>query len=189
MYWPKCRAAWRREAEVDADLALLKYDSAGNLAYLAQPRRGGRSTATPWPVSADGQERGGGRPGGRQARRRATSPPTPRRPTASSPSTTTRARSSGPSARSRRATIGVNALAFAADGSLYATGTTAGNLFGQAAIGSGDGYIRGYSATGKVTFSSPYGTTGGDKGAGIVVDGSSLVVAGIEGGEGGAAPL
>jgi hypothetical protein len=72
-------------------------------------------------------------------------------------------------------------VAFGADGSVYVAGTTASAMTpGGPATSGVDAYLRGYSATGKITFTTQYGTAGTDAPAGLVVDGNSVVVAGVE---------
>ncbi|WP_372786389.1 hypothetical protein [Phenylobacterium sp.] len=77
--------------------------------------------------------------------------------------------------------------AFGADGTVYVTGRAQGQMPGTSTpIGGYDGYIEAIktSATGKPTTTSAqtFGTTGQDKPAGMVVDGTSVVVASNEDG-------
>jgi hypothetical protein len=78
------------------------------------------------------------------------------------------------------ATDKATGVAFAADGSVYVTGTTSSAMPGAAAAGGQDAYLRGYSAAGSVKFTTQYGTAGTDSSAGLVVDGNSVLVAGVE---------
>jgi len=84
----------------------------------------------------------------------------------------------------------VNALTFADDGTLYVAGTTSSGIGGQAGQGGQDAYVQGFKPNAKgaafaysQTFTVQYGTTGTDKVSGIAVNGSSLVVAGLENGD------
>lgn len=74
-------------------------------------------------------------------------------------------------------------VAFAADGSLYVLGRTKGSLSGSTSAGGWDSYLRAYDATGKLASTTQFGTSGDDKPAGLAVDGTNVVVAGVEGGE------
>lgn len=88
-------------------------------------------------------------------------------------------------------------VAFAADGTVYVAGQTSGTIFaGGGKVGSTDSYVMGFSATKKPLYDglgsfaySPkqvsrlqYGSTGVDRNAGMVVSGSNLLVAGVENG-------
>ena len=72
-------------------------------------------------------------------------------------------------------------VAFAADGSVYVTGTAGSAMPGAAGVGGQDNYLRGYSAAGAIKFTTQYGAAGTDSSAGLVVDGNSVLVAGVEG--------
>jgi hypothetical protein len=81
----------------------------------------------------------------------------------------------------------VNQVAFGADGTVYVAGQSKSALpGGGAAQGDWDGYIEafGTDAAGKVStlFTQGYGGTGAEKPKGLVVDGDSLVVASVEDG-------
>jgi hypothetical protein len=80
-------------------------------------------------------------------------------------------------------------LAFGADGTVYVSGRAKSALPGSTSIGDYDGYIEAFAppdALGKVatTFTQTFGTAGGDRPAGMVLDGTSLVVAAVENGRG-----
>ncbi len=76
------------------------------------------------------------------------------------------------------------AVAFGADGSVYVGGRTQSTMPGAAGTAGGwDGYLSGYSATGKVEFTNQFGTTGTDGVSGIVVNGSDVYTSGIENGD------
>lgn len=76
-----------------------------------------------------------------------------------------------------------SAVGFGADGSVYVVGRSKGAMPGGAAIGNWDGYLRTISADGKLKSTSQFGTAGDDKIGGLVVDGTNVVVATVEGGE------
>ena len=76
-----------------------------------------------------------------------------------------------------------NAVAFGADGSVYVAGQTSGGLPGGQAVGGQDSYIQGYSAKGAKQFTTQFGTTGTDAATSLAVDGSTLIVGGVESGD------
>lgn len=77
-------------------------------------------------------------------------------------------------------------LAFGADGTLYVAGRTQSAKVGTSSIGGWDSYIEAFKpdATGKVQslFTQSFGTNAGDRPAGLVVDGTSVVTASVENG-------
>jgi hypothetical protein len=81
-----------------------------------------------------------------------------------------------------------NEVAFGADGTVYVQGRTSSGMPGSAGAGGSDTYLQAFKADaeGKIQslFTSTVGTAGSDKPAGMVVDGTSLVVASIEDGRG-----
>ena len=74
-------------------------------------------------------------------------------------------------------------VSFGADGSVYVLGRTKGTMLGQSSSGNWDSYMRAFSPEGKLQSTTQFGTSGEDKTAGIVVDGSNVVVTTVEGGE------
>ncbi|MDX2235923.1 MAG: hypothetical protein NW203_00025 [Hyphomonadaceae bacterium] len=77
------------------------------------------------------------------------------------------------------------ALAFGADGVLYAAGKTASALTGQIALGGEDSYLRAYSSTGQELFTRQFGTSGDDAASALHVrdEGggvTTVYVAGVE---------
>lgn len=78
-----------------------------------------------------------------------------------------------------------NAVAFGSDGSVYIAGQTQGSLPGATGGGSGQsGYLEGFSATGTKLFTTQFGSTGTSKATALAVDGSNVVVGGVENGDG-----
>jgi hypothetical protein len=81
-----------------------------------------------------------------------------------------------------------NEVAFGADGTVYVQGRTSSGLPGAAGVGASDTYLQAFKAdaAGKIQnlFTTTVGTAGIDKPAGMVVDGTSLVVASVENGRG-----
>jgi hypothetical protein len=166
-----------------ADVALMKYDAAGNLLYTRT--LGAASTASGYSlaVSADGASVAiaGSVTGvldngeaGKDAN------------TADSFVTVFDAAGEEKWTQRSTATLADKAtgVAFGADGSVYVTGSTSSSMtVGGAGTQGQDGYLRGYSATGKISFTTQFGTAGTDAPAGLVVDGNSVVVAGVENGQ------
>ena len=165
------------------DVALLKYDSAGALLYSRSLGAATDAQGYALTVSADGSQVavGGQVTGALNAGETIVDPK-------AADSFVTVYNAAGEEQWSQRngalSDDKVTGLAFAADGSLYATGSTSSTLPGQTwQGGQSDNYLRGFSATGKVTFTTEFGSTGVDKSASLVVDGSSVVVAGVENGD------
>lgn len=83
----------------------------------------------------------------------------------------------------------VTGLAFAADGSLYVTGDTASAMPGATAVGGQDIFVQGFTPAGsgaaaayKPAFTVQYGASTVDKAAGVAVSGGALYAAGVENG-------
>jgi hypothetical protein len=166
------------------DVALQKYDSAGNLVYTRTLGAENSATGYAIAVSADGSSVAvAGSVTG------ALDPNDPGESATSTNSfvseyntavgsenwTTTQASNAGDAA---------TGVAFGSNGSVYVTGTTQSALpNGGGEIGGQDGYLRSYSAAGTLTSNTQFGTTGTDKPAGIAVSGSSIYVAGSENGD------
>jgi hypothetical protein len=74
-------------------------------------------------------------------------------------------------------------VAFGADGTVYVLGRVKGAMTGQASNGGWDTYLRAFGADGRLQSTTQFGTAGDDKPAGLVVDGTNVVVASVEGGE------
>lgn len=82
-----------------------------------------------------------------------------------------------------RAEDEASSVGFGADGSVYVAGRTKGAMPTASASGSWDGYLRTFDVAGKLKSTTQFGTGGDDKMGGLVVDGTNVVVATIEGGE------
>jgi hypothetical protein len=80
--------------------------------------------------------------------------------------------------RGAKANDQVNAVAFAADGSVIVAGKTDSAFSGQVALGGADGYVRGYGASGAELFSRQFGSGGADSTTALLVRGSGA--SGIE---------
>jgi hypothetical protein len=172
-----------------SDVALRKYDSAGNLVYSRTLGAASNAAGYALAVSADGQQVAiaGSVTGALDSGDAGADAKT-------ADSFVAVFDSEGGQVFSQRrgatAADQVNALAFGADGTLYVAGTTSSGMGGQASLGQQDAYVQGFKANlpgsdfaYSQTFTVQYGTAGVDKVGGIAVDGSALVVAGVENGE------
>ncbi|HTI66437.1 MAG TPA: transcriptional regulator [Caulobacteraceae bacterium] len=169
-----------------ADVALMKYDSAGNLVYSRTLGAASKASGYALTVSADGSKvavagsvTGALDSGVVGADAKLTD------------SFVTVFDAQGQEVWTQRsgatADDQVNGVSFAADGSLYVTGTTASAMPGATAVGGQDAYIRGFkpNAAGDsyaTQFTTQYGTTGTDTPSSIAVNGTNLVAAGVENG-------
>lgn len=90
--------------------------------------------------------------------------------------------------RGARAADEANEVAFGADGTVYVQGRTSSGMPGSAGAGGSDTYLQAFKADtlGKVqsVFTTTIGTAGSDKPAGMVVDGTNIIVASVEDGRG-----
>lgn len=181
-----------QEIKGSKDVALLKYDSAGKLLYTRTLGAADQASGLALAVSADGKIAiAGSVTGGLEG---ATDGPLNSGATGSfatnSDSFVTLYDADGQEEwtqrRGARQADEATNLAFAADGTVYVAGRSKSTMPGTTAIGDWDGYIEAFKAdvTGKVStvFTQAFGSTGADKPAGLVVDGTSLVVASNENG-------
>ena len=165
------------------DVALMKYDSAGNLVYTrtlgAENSASGYSLA----VSADGSKvaiagsvTGALDPNNTgQSATSVNSFVSEYNAEGDEQWTTTQPSSAGDVA---------TGVAFGSDNSVYVTGTTQTGLPDAGShIGGQDAYVRSYSASGGIASTIEYGTTGTDTPGGIVVSNGSVYVAGSESGD------
>lgn len=167
------------------DVALMKYDSAGNLVFTRT--LGAASTASGYAlaVSAAGDVAVTGSvtgsldvgDGGADA---GNSPTT-------SDSFVTVFDSSGEETWTQRlGALGAdqaNAVAFGSDGSVYVAGKASSPMPGASAgFGGSDAYLTSFSATGAHQFTQQFGTTGADSASSIAVDGSTVYTGSVENG-------
>jgi hypothetical protein len=176
------------------DVALMKYDSAGNLVYSRTLGAADEANGLGLAVSADGQVAVAGSVKGVLSG--AVNGPTNSGPTGDnadySDSFVTLYDADGQEVwtqrRGARLDDEASQVAFADDGTVYVAGRSKSAVPGTDSIGGWDNYVEGFKtdATGKPTtlFAQSFGTTGDDRPAGLVVDGSSVVVASVEQGRG-----
>jgi hypothetical protein len=168
--------------EGSQDVALMKYDSAGNLVYTrtlgAESSASGYSLA----VSADGSKVAvaGSVTGNLD-------PGDPGESSTSTNSFVSEFNSEGDeqwtTMQPSNATDVATGVAFGSYGSVYVTGTTQSSIPGGGGeIGGQDNYVRSYSASGAITSTIQYGSTGTDTPGGLTVSGNSVYVAGNENG-------
>lgn len=180
----------------ERDVALLKYDSTGQLLFSRTLGAADEAKASAIAVSADGKVAIAGSVKGVLRDANATTVPAPAGTEVPTGSTSLNAAeydsfvtlfdAEGAELWTRRggavASDAARAIAFGADGKVYAAGQSTGSMPGQTSVGGQDAWVRGYEADGKLAFTRQFGTAGSDGAAALAVEGSSLVVAGVEGG-------
>lgn len=177
------------------DVALLKYDPAGNLQFTRTLGASDNATGLALAVSADGKIAiAGSVTGGLNgATDGALNSGDSGAFAANSDSFVTLFNADGEELytqrRGARQADEASQLAFGADGTVYVAGRAKSPLPGSTNLGDYDGYIEAFAppdAQGKVatTFTQDFGTAAGDRPAGMVMDGTSLVVASVENGRG-----
>ena len=177
----------------EADVALLKYDGAGNLIYTRTLGAASSATGLALAVSDDGKVAIAGSVSGTLAgaTEGAINSGTTGAYAGLSDSFVTLFDEDGQELwtqrRGARQDDQVNQLAFGEDGTVYVAGQAKSAMPGGGApMGDWDGYVEAFSTskTGKVStlFTQTFGGEGGDKPKGLVVDGSNVVVASVENG-------
>ena len=175
------------------DVALIKYDAAGNLIYTRTLGAADTASGLSLAVAADGKVAIAGSVSGglSGATEGALNSGTTGAYAGQADSFVTLFDDDGEEVwtqrRGARQDDQVNQVAFGDDGTVYVAGQAKSAMpGGGAAVGGLDGYIEAFAtgATGKVStlFTQTFGTSGNDKPKGLVVDGSSLVVASNEDG-------
>ncbi len=178
------------------DIALQKYDSAGNLIFSRTLGAAGDATGLALNVSADGSKiaLAGSIKGSLDSTDGKVDPTT-------NDGLVSVYDSAGQELWTQRfgangANEQANAVAFGSDGSVYVAGQTDGTLPGATRVGATDGFLKGFSArstplndgsggvqwTAASKFSTQFGTTSQDRATGLVVNGSSAVVSSVENG-------
>ena len=168
------------------DVALLKYDSAGALIYARTLGATETASGLAMAISADGKVAIAGSVTG------ALIEGDDGLDEDKSDSFTTLFNAAGEEVWTQRpgglAEDEASAVAFGADGTVYVAGRAKSSMPGTTAIGGWDGYLAAVitSAAGApvTLFTRQFGTVGDDKVSGIVVDGTSVVLAGVESGRG-----
>ncbi|CAN7177707.1 hypothetical protein LJR225_000407 [Phenylobacterium sp. LjRoot225] len=175
------------------DVALMKYDAAGKLIYTRTLGAASTATGLSLAVSADGKVAVGGSVSGalNGSTDGALNSGTTGSNAGQADSFVTLYDDDGQELwtqrRGARQDDQVNQVAFGADGTVYVAGQTKSAMpGGGAAQGDWDGYIEAFAtdANRKVStlFTQGFGTTGADKPKGMVIDGTSIVTASVEGG-------
>jgi hypothetical protein len=176
----------------DRDVALMKYDSAGNLVYTRTLGAADDASGLGLAVSATGQVAIAGSVKG--VLNGATDGPMNSGPTGAfadqGDSFVTLYDAEGQEVwtqrRGARQADEASELSFGADGTVYVAGRAKSSMPGTTSLGGWDSYIEAFKAdaTGKVKtlFTQSFGTASDDKPAGMVIDGTSMVTASIENG-------
>ena len=84
--------------------------------------------------------------------------------------------------RGARSEDEATSVAFGADGSVYVGGRARSGMPGAAALGGWDGYLQTYSSAGLSLGVQQFGSAGEDAVSRLAVDGTTLVIAGVENG-------
>lgn len=183
----------------EQDVALLKYDAAGQLVYSRTLGASDEATGLALAVSADGRVAVAGAVKGVLGG--ATDGPMNSGDTGAyagqSDSFVTLYNADGEETwtarRGARQQDEATHVAFAADGSILVAGRAQSGMPGATGVGDWDSYLQAFKPelvttpedrTGKVQslFTHSFGTTGADRPAGMVVDGASVVTASVENG-------
>jgi hypothetical protein len=169
------------------DVALMKYDSAGNLLYTRTLGAANSATGLALAVSSTGQVAiAGSSTGALDADDKGDDP-------TKSDSFVTVFDASGneqwTKLRGARENDQATAVAFGDDGTVYVAGQSQSNMPGAAEVGGQDGYLEAFKWNGKAAdlsvvtpvFTTQFGSTGADKVSGIAISGSNVVIAGTDG--------
>ncbi|MDP3658905.1 hypothetical protein [Phenylobacterium sp.] len=176
----------------EQDVALLKYDSAGNVVYRRTLGASDTASGLALAISADGQVAIAGSVKGTLGG--AVDGPLNSGATGSFADNTDSfvtlydkdGQELWTQRRGARADDAATQLTFGADGTVFVAGDAKSTMPGATALGGRDGYIEGFKAgaDGKVkaVFTQQFGTASDDHSAGMVMDGTALVVASVENG-------
>ena len=188
------------------DVALMKYDSAGNLVFTRTLGASETATGYNMAVSSDGKVAITGSVTGAFDISQTTTRTYGTGSTAVSSTSTSNISTNGASStisdsfvtvldsagveqwtqrRGASAEDEATAVAFGADGSVYVGGRTKSTMPGAngGQVGSWDSYLMGFSADGKPAFTTQGGSTGSDTVSGIVVSGNTVYTSGVENGD------
>ncbi len=169
------------------DVALLKYDSTGQLLYARTLGAADKASGLALAVSADGKVAVAGSITGNLDGDSGVD-------AAKTDSFVTVFSKAGDELwtqrRGAREDDEATSVAFGADGSVYVAGRARSNMPGSAAVGGWDGYVEGFTGTPKplggytvaTKFVSQFGTGGTDGVSGMALSGNILVTAGVENG-------
>jgi len=168
------------------DVALMKYDSAGNLVYSRDLGAGVSATGLSLAVSSSGQVAiAGGVTGSLDSGETMASPTT-------SDSFVSLYDANGQEVWTQRTGAAgadqANAVTFGNDGTVYVAGQTNGAMTGQTGgtQGGQDGYLMGITTSAKgaptIKFTNQFGAAGSDAAQSLVVDGTNVYVASTESG-------
>jgi hypothetical protein len=176
----------------DQDVALLKYDSAGKLLFTRTLGAASTASGLALAVSADGQVAIAGKVTGGLggAVNGALNSGDTGSFATSSDSFVTVFNSEGEEQwtqrRGARQNDEATNIAFGADGAVYVAGRSQSTMPGGSALGGWDSYVEGFQADAKnkvtTLFTQTVGSAGSDRPGGLVVDGTSLVMANNEDG-------
>jgi hypothetical protein len=159
------------------DVALMKYDSAGNLIWTQALGSTQSASGLGLAVSADGSQIAVVGQGTGLLDDNGAAPPDATDPTGFVSVFDNQGDQVWTQAVNAWTGGSVNSVAFGADNSVYVAGSTA------ISSGLSDGFLAGFSSTGQQTFNTYLGPTTNQTVSGIAVDGSSLITAGVQNGD------
>jgi hypothetical protein len=170
------------------DVALLKYDAAGNLIYARTLGAADEASGLSMALSADGKIAVAGSVKG--VLTGATDGALNSTDSTKTDSFVTVYDAEGQELWTQRRGARLNDeatdVAFGADGAVYVTGRTTSARPNGGFVGGSDTYLEAFKADAKgvvkPAFTTTFGTTGDDKPAGMVVDGTSVITASVENG-------
>lgn len=166
------------------DVALLKYDSAGNLLSTSVVGAASSASGLALAVSADGSQIAvAGTATGALNGTAATSSSSSTTPTSFVSVFDNQGDPVWSAQQNAASGDQVNSVAFGANGAVYVGGSTQSSLTGAPVTGLSAAYLTGYSSTGAQTFTTQWGTASDNSVTGIAVDGSSIITAGVENGD------
>lgn len=165
----------------DRDVVLLRYDAAGKLTYSRTVGAANSASGYALAVGPDGKVAVAGSVTG--ALDAGASGPDAK----SADSFVTVFSADGDELWTRRqaatAADEARAVTFGADGSVFVVGRTRSAMNpSQTAQGDWDSYVQGFAANGTPTFTRQFGSAGADRATAVAVDGTSLLVGGVENG-------
>ena len=159
------------------DVALMKYDSAGNLIWTQTLGSTQSASGLGLAVSADGSQIAVVGQGTGLSDDNGSAPPDATDPTGFVSVYDAQGDQQWSQAVNAWTGGQVNSVAVGADGSVYVAGST------QIASGLSDGFLAGFSSSGQQTFNTYLGATTSSSISGIAVDASSLITAGVQNGD------
>lgn len=163
----------------ERDVALIKYDSAGQPVFTRVLGAADSATGGALAVSADGKVAVAGSVTGALDRGAGADPT---RPDSFVTVFDADGRELWTQRRGATAEDEATGVAFGEDGSVYVVGRARSAMTGAAGLGGWDGYLQAFTANGTPQFTRQFGGAGDDAAAAVAVENGVIVVAGTESG-------